>query len=100
MLPDELIETLTSNESVRIERIVSTGHTTPEGFWYDSDQHEWVTVLRGEAKLLFEGDSQPLHLVEGDHVMIPAHTRHRVTWTSTTGPTVWLAVYFCETASP
>ena len=27
---------------LRIERIVSEGHVSPEGFWYDQDEPEWV----------------------------------------------------------
>ena len=95
-LPEELIETLVSNPQVRIERIVSTGHTSPEGFWYDQAESEWVIVLQGEAKLRFEGETQPRHLKPGDHVHIPAHQKHRVDWTSPKEPTVWLAVFFQE----
>ena len=93
-LPDELVETLACSGRVRIERIVSTGHASPEDFWYDNEQHEWVAVLRGEAKLQFDGEVDPIHLAAGDHVMIPAHQRHSVTWTSATEPTVWLAVHY------
>jgi len=41
-LAEELITVLASNQHVRIERIVSTGHTSPAGFWYDQSEHEWV----------------------------------------------------------
>ena len=34
-MPDELITTLLDAADVRIERIVSHGHASPEGFWYD-----------------------------------------------------------------
>lgn len=90
----ELIDVLTQNKHVRIERIVSTGQASPEGFWYDQDEAEWVVVLKGEAKLLFEGDAEPLPLKPGDHVTIPAHSKHRVEWTSPGEPTVWLAVFY------
>lgn len=93
-LPAELIDVLTQNKHVRIERIVSTGQASPEGFWYDQDEAEWVVVLKGEAKLLFEGDAEPLPLKPGDHVTIPAHSKHRVEWTSPGEPTVWLAVFY------
>ncbi len=93
-LPHELIEVLIENEIVRIERIVSHGHVSPEGFWYDQLEHEWVVVLKGEAKLLFENDGEPLHLKSGDHVLIHAHQKHRVEWTTTDEPTIWLAVYY------
>ena len=92
-LPDELTEVLAGNQHVRIERIVSHGNVSPEGFWYDQVEHEWVVVLKGEAKLLFENDNEPLHLKSGDHVLIPAHQKHRVEWTTPDEPTVWLAVF-------
>jgi len=93
-LPEELVEVLVESPHVRIERIVSTGHASPAGYWYDQEQSEWVVVLRGEARLLFEGDGEPMHLVPGDHVLIPAHRKHRVEWTTPEEPTVWLAVFF------
>jgi cupin 2 domain-containing protein len=91
---DEFVEVLASGNNVRIERIVSQGHSSPVGFWYDQDQSEWVVVLQGEAKLLIEGSSGPMHLVPGDHLLIPAHQKHRVEWTSPNKPTIWLAVFF------
>ena len=93
-LPQELIEVLAENKHVRIERIVSTGHASPDGFWYDQDEAEWVVVLKGEAKLLFEDDDGPVHMKPGDHISIPAHRKHRVEWTTPDEPTVWLAVYY------
>lgn len=94
-LPEELVEVLAKNQHVRIERIVSTGHSSPESFWYDQDEHEWVIVLKGEAKLLFEDGEEPITMRPGDHVLIPAHRKHRVEWTTPDEPTVWLAV-FCR----
>ena len=35
VLPGELTETLVQTKGVRIERIVSHGHASPDGFWYD-----------------------------------------------------------------
>ena len=93
-LHDELVEVLAEAPDVRIERIVSTGHASPHGFWYDQRQAEWVVVLKGEAKLLFEGDTASVHMKPGDHILIPAGRRHRVEWTSDDEPTLWLAVFF------
>ncbi len=93
-LPEELIEVLANNRHVRIERIVSTGHASPEGCWYDQEQTEWVVVLKGEAKLVFEGDEAAITMRPGDHVVIPAHRKHRVEWTTPDEPTVWLAVFY------
>jgi len=93
-IPKELMEVLAENQHVRIERIVSHGHVSPEGFWYDQEEHEWVVVLKGAAKLLFHDDCETLHLDSGDHVLIPAHHKHRVEWTATDEPTIWLAVFY------
>ena len=92
-LDDELIEMLVKNDSIKIERIISKGQSSPENFWYDQQQHEWVIVLKGEGILLFE-DGRTETLTVGSHINIPAHTRHRVDWTHPTTETIWLAVYY------
>ena len=92
----ELVEVLAESKHVRIERIISIGHASPDGFWYDQAEAEWVVVLKGEAKLLFDGDEEPIHLGPGDYANIPAHRKHRVEWTTTDEPTVWLAVFYCD----
>jgi len=92
-LPEELVTVLVENQHVRIERIVSMGHGSPDGFWYDQSEHEWVIVLKGEAKLAFDnGDS--LQMKTGDHLLVPAHRRHRVEWTTPDEVTIWLAVFY------
>ena len=93
-LPEELFTELASGGKTRIVRIVSTGHTTPEGEWYDQDDTEWVVVLKGRARLSFADGGEDLEMGPGDHVLLPAHCRHRVAWTSSDEPTVWLAVHF------
>ena len=94
-LPTDLLEELLAvNKHVRIERVVSTGHASPEGFWYDQEETEWLVVLKGESKLLFEGDDEPIHMKMGDHINIPAHRKHRVEWTTPNEPTQWLAVFY------
>jgi cupin 2 domain-containing protein len=92
-LDHEAFETLLSHGSVRFERIVSQGHTSPAEGWYDQDEHEWVLVLEGAGRLLFE-DGRVLEMRRGDWVHIPAHVRHKVAWTDPAQPTVWLAVFF------
>lgn len=92
-LPEELVDCLVEHGDVRIERIVSTGQRSPEGFWYDQSQAEWVVLLRGAARLQYE-DGQAVDLQPGDWENIPAHRRHRVDWTSESEPTVWLAVFY------
>ena len=91
-LPEELIDKLVDTGEIRIERIISTGHASPPGFWYDQSVNEWVAILRGEAVLAFEDETQILK--PGDYVLIPPHRKHRVNSTSLTEPTVWLAVFF------
>jgi cupin 2 domain-containing protein len=93
-LPQEQIISLVEGQAARIERIVSRGQASPPGFWYDQPQNEWVAVLAGSAGLRFEDEPDILVLRPGDHVLIPAHRRHRVEWTDPTSPTVWLAVHF------
>jgi cupin 2 domain-containing protein len=92
-LPKELVTVLAENKHIRIERIVSTGHASPEGFWYDQDEHEWVVVLKGETRLLFE-NGEPVQMTPGDYVNIPSHHKHRVEWTTPDEPTVWLALFY------
>jgi cupin 2 domain-containing protein len=89
----EDITTLLATSNVRIESIVSHGHASPEGFWYDQDWAEWVIVVKGSAELLFEDESAPRMLRPGDYVAIAPHARHRVTATDPHEPTVWLAVH-------
>ena len=92
-LPEELAETLAEGDGVRIERIVSAGHASPEGFWYDQPAREFVLVVRGCARLEL-ADGETLELEAGGWADIPAHRRHRVAWTAPDEPTVWLAVHF------
>lgn len=91
-LPEELFQSLVEKPGLRIERIVSHGHRSPDGFWYDQDTDEWVVLLQGAARLEFEnGGSQ--ELTPGDHAWIAAHQRHRVAWTDPHQQTIWLAVH-------
>jgi cupin 2 domain-containing protein len=92
-LPAEQITTLLAASNIRIERIVSHGHTSPPGFWYDQDKPEWVIVLAGSAAVRFEGEPEARSLKRGDYLHIPAHVRHRVVWTDVHEPTIWLAMH-------
>ena len=93
-LPEEIFQDLVKTDSVRIERIISKGHSTPCGDWYDQEENEWVLVVKGEAKLLFEEEMKVVHLKDGDYINIPANQRHQVTWTSPDKETIWLAVFY------
>jgi cupin 2 domain-containing protein len=91
-LPDELVSTLVNRPGLRIERIVSQGHNSPNGFWYDQDEHEWVVLLQGAATLRYEESIVALR--PGDWQLIPAHRKHRVDWTDPEQTTIWLAVFY------
>jgi cupin 2 domain-containing protein len=92
-LTDERFEQLVQRGRVRIERIISKGHTSPESGWYDQEQNEWVIVLRGEAILSFV-DGSSVTLKEGDFVNIEAHRKHKVEWTAPHVETIWLAIHY------
>lgn len=93
-LPEERVDVLVQTGEVRLERIVSRGHGTPAGRWYDSGAIEWVALLRGRAGLRFADEPEVRVLGPGDCLTIPAHRRHRVEWTDPAGPTVWLALHY------
>jgi cupin 2 domain-containing protein len=90
-IPEELFDTLALRGSLKIERIISDGQTSPENFWYDQEQNEWVILLQGEAELEYF-DGQRIRLHPGDYILIPAGQKHRVSYTAT--KTIWLAVHF------
>ena len=92
-IPDELFEIISDKNDVVIERIISDGHVTPEGFWYDQEKNEFVILLKGSAEILFE-DNSTVQLKPGDYLTIPPHKKHRVERTSDDEKTVWLAVHY------
>jgi len=94
ILKDELFTTLVKNNNFTIERIVSQGHITPSNKWYDSAKNEWVIVIKGEGKILFDDNSDEIVMKKGDYINIPPHKRHRVTYTSPSENTIWLAVHY------
>ena len=98
--PDETVGILAQGPQTRIERIVSTGQASPPGFWYDQPWDEWVVLLSGSAGLHLHGEPAPRRLAPGDHLLIPAHLRHRVEWTSSDEATVWLAVHLRPADQP
>lgn len=92
-LQAERLDELLKVANVRIERIVSTGQATPPGEWFDQAWDEWVVVISGAAEILLEDEDAPRSLGPGDYLFLPAHIHHRVTWTASERPTVWLAVH-------
>ncbi|MBN2809372.1 MAG: cupin domain-containing protein [Deltaproteobacteria bacterium] len=90
----EFFETICRHEHVRIERIVSWGQASPEGFWFDQADNEFVLLIEGRAALKFENEAETVVLEAGDYLDIKAHVRHRVEWTAAEGATIWLAVFY------
>ena len=90
---EEVTERLLSANGVRLERIVSLGQASPEGFWYDQADDEWVLLLAGRARLTIAGEPNDFHLAPGDAIYLPAGCRHRVAWTDPDQQTVWLALF-------
>ncbi len=102
VISDEIIETLhestvfgRGDSRVRIERIISAGQVSPEGFWYDQPENEWVLLVQGEAKVAFD-DGTLTSLKAGDHIFIEAHKRHRVEYTSAEPPCIWVCVFYAQ----
>ncbi len=93
-IPGEIFEELVQSAACRIERIISLGHTTPKGHWYDQDRDEWIILLKGKARLLFKDRSEMLEMNPGDYIHIPAHRRHRVEYTKPDEETIWLAIHY------
>ncbi|MEZ5303710.1 MAG: cupin domain-containing protein [Verrucomicrobiales bacterium] len=87
----EHLEDLLARPGCRVERIVSHGQASTEGFWYDQAEDEWVVITEGGAALEFEDPAGTVWLARGDSLLIPAGCRHRVA--STKSPTVWLAIW-------
>ena len=92
-LDDESIDVLLKRGNLKIERIISKGHMSPDTGWYDQENDEWVLVLKGAALISFENDTD-VNLAAGDYVNIAAHVRHRVKWTDPDTETIWLAVHY------
>jgi cupin 2 domain-containing protein len=90
---DETFSELLSRDGVRIERIVSTGQSTPADKPHRQGHDEWVVLLAGSAGLRIEGEPER-HLRPADHALIAANRAHWVTWTAKNEPTIWLAVHF------
>ncbi len=99
-LADEIVDILLERPGLRVERIVSRGQVTPERQWYDQEADEWVLVIEGAARLRIEGEDEDRELAEGDWILLPAHCRHRVTWTRAEPPTIWLALHVAEAPAP
>ena len=91
---NEQFSELLKQPGLRIERIVSTGQSSPPDFWYDQPGAEWVLLIQGEAKLRFADEAEARHLQAGDYLDIAAQRKHRVDWTPPGEITIWLAIHY------
>jgi len=88
-LSEELTTILAQSNTVRIERIISTGQTSD---WYDQCEIEFVALLQGNATIEFE--DKTVDMSGGDTLVIQPHERHRVAYTSSEPPCIWLCVFY------
>lgn len=96
---EELFDILLESRGLRLERIVSTGQATPQWDWCDQVWDEFVLLVSGAARIQIESEAGERTLMPGDWLLLPAHCRHRVTWTQSAPPTVWLAVHYDDPLS-
>lgn len=87
----EQFEELLLSDRFRLERIVSFGHPSPDSFWYEQEQDEWVMLIRGSAVIEYF-DSTERVLNEGDYLILPHHVKHRVK--SVSYDAIWLALHY------
>lgn len=92
-LPEEVFEKITEGKDFFVERIISDGHISPPNFWYDQETNEFVMLMSGSAKILYD-DGSSFSLSPGDYLIIPAHQKHRVEETDKTRKTIWLAIHY------
>ena len=92
-LQEEFFEDILVSDKLKIERIVSFGHTSPKEGWYKQDKNEWVILLDGEAVISFK-DGKDIKLEKGDYLNIPLHVEHKVLWTKANYKTIWLAIFY------
>lgn len=92
-LDQEFFKNIINTGNFRVERIISSGHSSPENFWYDQDTNEFVLLLKGSAELMFENDKTVV-LNPGDYLNIPAHVKHRVGKTDQNELTYWLTIHY------
>ena len=92
-IPNEIFNDLIANDSVRIERILSHGHRSPDKGWYDQEENEWVMVLEGQGVIEFE-DGRVVTLSKRDFINIASREKHKVIGTDKDMVTIWLAVFY------
>ena len=91
---EEQFDLLFKSPNCRIDRIVSSGHSSPKGFWYDQENDEFILLIQGEATL--ELEYRIVTLKTGDYLHIPKKCTHRLDSTSLDPVCVWLCVFDIE----
>ena len=91
---EEVEQLLCSGQGWRLVRIHSNGASSPEGFWYEQEEHEWLTILKGSARLHLTDPDAWVDLSVGDQLTLPSGRRHRVERTDPDPGTIWLALYW------
>ena len=89
-LKEEMTTVLAESGHVRIERVISTGQVSD---WYDQTETEFVALLEGNAVIEYE-NGKTVALSKGDTLIIKPRERHRVSFTSSEPPCVWLCVFY------
>ena len=92
-IPEEILEKIIGKKNLKVERIISDGHSSPPNYWYDQNNNEFVLLLKGSAELSFE-NGENVFLKPGDYLIIPPHKKHRVENTDKSGKTIWLTIHF------
>jgi cupin 2 domain-containing protein len=92
----ERCEALLAGPGWRLERIHSCQAASPEGFWYEQQEHEWVCLLQGSARLRFEDEAASRTLNRGDSLYLAPRRRHRVEASDGEPGTIWLALFWWE----
>jgi len=92
-IKEEFFEDIISAKDFKLERIVSEGHSSPDGFWYDQKKNEFVLLLSGSAKISFDS-GEKFELKPGDYLIINAHQKHRVDQTDPLEKTFWITLHY------
>ncbi len=93
-LSKEIFEQIIAVDKIKIERIISKGHSAPDNKWYNQKRSEFVIILKGNAELLFEKNNKIIKMKKGDYINILKHVKHRVIKTNPEKETIWLAVFY------
>ncbi len=88
-LSQEFFKEIINTGYIRIEQIVSNGHTSPKLVWYDQDENEWVVVIKGAGELTNE-----VTLPEADVMRFVRMDKKFIGKDATlAGPLRWICVY-------